>query len=314
MSRITPTLSSQQTTGLEQRQSQRIRFCSKVFRVVLVLFGLGAAIAQLIKFSPIGGVSFEFSDIVAFILGLGLLVLGRGQAITRMLCAALGDGRSRAKNILFATPWILGLIALALKLSIGETRTYKMMLTEGGFIEYGTMLAFLLMPFFAIPVGHYFRKQGQWLLGLGYYLVAGLAFFVGMEEISWGQMLIGWQGSEFFVQNNSQAETNLHNMFWIRDYFRLALLSISGLGCLGCFGYFFTTQIKSLSRNLWAQFILPEWPLYGFFAVTLMIYLPIVMTNGQGFIAHSDQEFAELILSLGFLTFTVNKYLKQVEH
>jgi hypothetical protein len=37
-------------------------------------------------------------------------------------------------------------------------------------------------------------------------------FFGAGEEISWGQRLIGWESGEFWVENNDQAETNLHNL------------------------------------------------------------------------------------------------------
>lgn len=36
--------------------------------------------------------------------------------------------------------------------------------------------------------------------------------FVSGEEISWGQRIFGVQSSEFFLENNRQDETNLHNL------------------------------------------------------------------------------------------------------
>lgn len=42
---------------------------------------------------------------------------------------------------------------------------------------------------------------------------AAILFIFGTgEEISWGQRLIGIESPEFFLQNNAQGETNLHNM------------------------------------------------------------------------------------------------------
>ncbi len=41
----------------------------------------------------------------------------------------------------------------------------------------------------------------------------GLVFFFGAgEEISWGQRIFHVQSSDFFLQNNAQGETNLHNL------------------------------------------------------------------------------------------------------
>lgn len=42
-----------------------------------------------------------------------------------------------------------------------------------------------------------------WCLGIGYFLG---------EDMNWGQHLIGWQASDFFLEYNKEAETNLHNM------------------------------------------------------------------------------------------------------
>ena len=49
------------------------------------------------------------------------------------------------------------------------------------------------------------------------YLVLMIAFFLyAMEEISWGQRIIGWETPESF-SGNVQDETNIHNFF--NDYF-----------------------------------------------------------------------------------------------
>lgn len=45
------------------------------------------------------------------------------------------------------------------------------------------------------------------------YCILTLFFFFGAgEEISWGQRLFGIESGEFFMENNAQRETNLHNL------------------------------------------------------------------------------------------------------
>ena len=40
-----------------------------------------------------------------------------------------------------------------------------------------------------------------------------LIFIFGAgEEISWGQRIFNVESSEYFLENNAQGETNLHNM------------------------------------------------------------------------------------------------------
>jgi len=46
-----------------------------------------------------------------------------------------------------------------------------------------------------------------------FYLVMAVAFFLGaMEEISWGQRLVGWGTPEAFSEINFQDETTIHNV------------------------------------------------------------------------------------------------------
>lgn len=55
-------------------------------------------------------------------------------------------------------------------------------------------------------------KQRQWLnIGIAAVFAATM-FLIGMEEISWGQRILKIESSEFFLENNMQGETNLHNL------------------------------------------------------------------------------------------------------
>ena len=79
---------------------------------------------------------------------------------------------------------------------------------EDGLVEYGTAIllaaAGVVLAALARRVGGYRR----WLLAL-----YALAFVLAAgEEISWGQRIFGIESSEFFLENNRQGETNLHNL------------------------------------------------------------------------------------------------------
>lgn len=47
-----------------------------------------------------------------------------------------------------------------------------------------------------------------WLL----LFVAAMIFFVG-EDLNWGQHYVGWTASDYFLENNREQESNLHNMW-----------------------------------------------------------------------------------------------------
>ncbi|MGK0309076.1 MAG: hypothetical protein ACI8RP_002044, partial [Urechidicola sp.] len=83
---------------------------------------------------------------------------------------------------------------------------------EDGFAEYGT--AFMLLSIFILLFSRLFKlwsvKSATWKFGV---FIMGLIFLFGAgEEISWGQRIFNIESSEYFIENNAQKETNLHNM------------------------------------------------------------------------------------------------------
>lgn len=83
---------------------------------------------------------------------------------------------------------------------------------EDGLVEYGTaiMLFFISMlclyRLFTIQKG----KALTWKIGT--FLFAVIFLFGAGEEISWGQRIFNVESTTFFLENNAQGETNLHNL------------------------------------------------------------------------------------------------------
>jgi hypothetical protein len=83
---------------------------------------------------------------------------------------------------------------------------------EDGYVEYGTALflfcSSLLLVYRFIKL--YKLKKLLWRVGI---LAIILVFIFGAgEEISWGQRIFNVESSQYFLENNAQGETNLHNM------------------------------------------------------------------------------------------------------
>ncbi|MEM6311254.1 MAG: hypothetical protein AAF754_14525 [Pseudomonadota bacterium] len=79
---------------------------------------------------------------------------------------------------------------------------------EDGVVEYGTAILLFLTAIVAVLLG---RRAGGYRLGLLWFY--GFALFLAAgEEISWGQRIFGIASPEFFLENNYQQETNLHNL------------------------------------------------------------------------------------------------------
>ncbi|MEO0752332.1 MAG: hypothetical protein AAFY25_11060 [Pseudomonadota bacterium] len=83
---------------------------------------------------------------------------------------------------------------------------------EDGPVEYATAFGLLFCCFAFISHAISLKRRSMTLAAVCTCVYA-LLFFLGTgEEISWGQRIFGWQSGEFFMENNKQFETNLHNL------------------------------------------------------------------------------------------------------
>lgn len=89
---------------------------------------------------------------------------------------------------------------------------YRSLVAEDGPFEYLTALTLLFISIlFAIRFFKERKQRNKWWALLNVLIILG-AFFGFGEEISWGQRIFSIESSEFFANNNMQAETNLHNL------------------------------------------------------------------------------------------------------
>ncbi|MFZ8933033.1 MAG: hypothetical protein ACO20H_08600 [Bacteriovoracaceae bacterium] len=113
----------------------------------------------------------------------------------------------------FVTAIVVFFVGLGLYLSITDMPFYEgVYVKEDGPLEWLTFVALVLgsvLCFYRVYILRPFRsgvfRTCLFLLGLVFVFGAG-------EEISWGQRIFDIKSPEFFVQNNSQQETNLHNL------------------------------------------------------------------------------------------------------
>ncbi|MDN5202620.1 hypothetical protein QQ008_14625 [Fulvivirgaceae bacterium BMA10] len=85
---------------------------------------------------------------------------------------------------------------------------------ENGLFEWGSFFIFLAISAFTLMILFHdkgsniftkFQKRFITLVAIGTY-------FLAMEEISWGQHILGFKTPGFFEANNLQKETNIHNL------------------------------------------------------------------------------------------------------
>lgn len=130
-----------------------------------------------------------------------------------------------------------------------------------------------------------------------FWALLGLAaFYVAMEEISWGQQIFHWESGEFFQRVNQQGETNLHNIF-TGPYSTLKKIILTYIVA----GVFFVGGViypllhrQKISLALWLERLgvpVPPLCLIPFFLLAALAELSLFSFN--------EAELAELFGALG---------------
>ncbi|HSD70758.1 MAG TPA: hypothetical protein VLB07_14460 [Woeseiaceae bacterium] len=191
--------------------------------------------------------------------------------------------------ILVANLCVLLVFAIGGLLLVVDTDLYYRSSQEDEVLEWVTFWAFLFASIYYLRAA---RRDRQLRGGLPWFHI-GLAAFcllVALEEISWGQRLLGYRAPELFLARNYQQEFNLHNL--ADDKLRRALL------LLILAGYGVTAALAGLVRPLrgWLErlrFVLPPPGLIPAFGITAVIYAvyPADLTG----------EWVECAMGLAFL-------------
>ena len=114
------------------------------------------------------------------------------------------------EKICFA--FIIAIILIAFGLFFFNQPFLDVYLGEDGIVEWltvaGLLCGFLVCAYRFVTL---FKKRNWWFLFI-VFVLGFLLFIAAGEEISWGQRILGIQSSEYFIKNNAQGETNIHNL------------------------------------------------------------------------------------------------------
>jgi hypothetical protein len=217
----------------------------------------------------------------------------------------------------------LAFIGCLLMLAYFSPRHYTLFVIEDGLVEYATAFAYLGAAFLAVLSARRHFCAGAKRYGIVLLTFSGALFFVAMEEISWGQRLIGFDTPAVIAMHNEQGELTLHNLGGIQQsLLHPAYILVGFAGSLG--PLLIPAVIKDKLPGFW-QSILPRPQFFFYFFPTFAFYLaneviyPYTQNqfldwlrmlsgrNGYGYdggVAWMHQEPVEFILSVGFLLVT----------
>ena len=298
---------------------RRVAYSARVFRITLRLAGIVLLVVQLVQaamsLSAGGGVSISIVLASAFAIVLML------STLPPFLEKAIAKFSSRTRRAsfgiyLYSFPFVLTGILIWVKLSVGPTSDkWRYISSEGGLSEYGTAIAYLLIPLFTYQIARQFWRHNKKLMGWLYILFTAGSFFIGMEELSWGQKIIGFEEPKFWAENNVQSEFTFHNLAFYQNRFlhpSFILAGFLGSFCWVVLRYWQNRQPQSPATDL--SYILPDWPISSFFYPTLLYYSVYSYTDFKDrveFLHSADEEHCEFIMSLGILLFVLIKFYQQ---
>ena len=304
--------SAQSRARTNECLQQRIAYCAKTMRITLCLAGIILTTVQVVKYFTYAPEERGFASLViGLALGVLLLILSVPPAIERIV--ARFSARIRSKSFaVYVYFSAIGLIIMFVSLKISlDYDSWRRISSEGSVSEYGTAIAYLLTSVFAYPVARQFWRQNQKFLAIAYGFLTIAAFVVGMEEISWGQRLIGFDEPQFWSEHNLQSEFTFHNLsFYQHNILNQSFVVVGFVGSFGWLVLRYWQRRKQSKIDL--SYILPNWSISPFFYPVLLFY-PIYLTviDDWDFLAHHDQEHCEFVMSLGILLFVIINFFRQ---
>jgi len=198
------------------------------------------------------------------------------------------------------------------------------MVIEDGPVEDATAIAYLVAASIGLVSAYRCFSTSKVDYGIVLLALAGAFFVVGMEEISWGQRLIGFETPSIVARHNAQGELSLHNLGGFQQRFLHPAYML--IGFAGSFGPLLIPSFISTRLPVFWRSMLPSpqlffyfFPAFAFYFVNDLIHpytrngildwLRVLIGTGDrgydngGWWIH--QEPVELILSVGFLLLTL---------
>lgn len=108
-------------------------------------------------------------------------------------------------------------VQIAARILIPDDSVYEPIFNgEMGVIELGTLMLLLIAVVLIGREAIRQHRRGETATALLLAFIAAGAFLFMAEEASWGQWFFRWNSPGWFLENNLQGETNLHNLGFVK--------------------------------------------------------------------------------------------------
>ena len=173
---------------------------------------------------------------------------------------------------------------------------------EDGLLEYFQVLSYFAAGIIFFKISRRLKSKSLLMCAL-YVVIALVLFFVAIEEISWGQRILGIKTPGGIKEINIQNELTFHNLESIQRMLHAGYMII-GLG--GAFGWIWVKKLKPVPPELRHYLAPPPFLSLYFFAVFVHYFMYDFILN-KGILERVNrwQEAAETLLAAGFLFFAL---------
>ena len=201
-----------------------------------------------------------------------------------------------------------------IKLFLGDSEFYENSLDENSLIEWLTFLLLIISAYIHACIGLTKEFRG----GRRYFFSASIALFVlGMEELSWGQMVFNWETPDQLALINSQGETTLHNIYGINTLIDPLLLIALTVAIILTVSLKTNTE-KAEIDSYALEIITPSKSILPLISLAWIITSYIVLNPSGSLLQRGEIEWSEFLISfaiamhsLQLLTRLCNKKAKQ---
>jgi hypothetical protein len=195
---------------------------------------------------------------------------------------------------------VVMIIAAGFVLFYTNRPLYVAYTTEDSLVEWLTVIGLLMGSYVSFSRAFHIGSSKGVMFLVTALVLGGMLFLAAGEEISWGQRLFGIESPEYFKKNNTQAETNIHNLIvggvrinrWIFSFLLSAVLA------------FYLIILPLLYRKKqWAQRLVKFWgvPLPKTYQTVFTVLLFAVVTQ----LMDDPDEWELLECGIAFLLFLV---------
>ncbi len=208
------------------------------------------------------------------------------------------------KRLVIAATFVIPILTLVVVLIYKVDPEYYMFMTlEDQFVEWTTYFALFTAGVMSLVIAG--RRLQKGLPFFVFFLLFGVACgLFALEEISWGQRVIGIESPEYFMERSDQKEINIHNVLQRRFEFKTKFVASQ---VLFFFGFVFPIlfhdpRFRRLFQKL--RLVVPSIALAPGFLISAWAM--------RDWVTGQEEEIGEVFFSILFVMFMLMEFIRLI--